>query len=59
MLFGVGGHAVTFQSKDLIHVRGPENWVANIHPFILETPITSWGRDCMARWGTQIGSNLS
>uniref|UniRef100_A0A8B9MD46 Peptidase A2 domain-containing protein n=1 Tax=Accipiter nisus TaxID=211598 RepID=A0A8B9MD46_9AVES len=56
---GIGGHAIPLQSVYLVQVIGPEGKRATINPFILPTPLTLWGWDCLAQWGLSIGSNLS
>lgn len=53
-LSGIGGNTLCLQSEDAVIVSGPGGKIAIIRPFIVQKPITVWGRDILSQWGTRI-----
>lgn len=53
-LSGIGGASLCLQSENSIVVTGPGNKTAIIRPFVVQKPITVWGRDLLAQWGMRI-----
>lgn len=53
-LTGIGGTTIYLQSKNPLIVTGPDGKAAIIRPFVVQKPITVWGRDVLSQWGTRI-----
>lgn len=53
-LSGIGGATVCLQSSCMIAVKGPEGKTATIRPFVVQKPITVWGRDLLSQWGVKL-----
>ncbi|XP_039944982.1 uncharacterized protein LOC120764912 [Hirundo rustica] len=51
---GIGGNTLCLQSEDAIVVSGPGGKTAIIHPFVVQRPITVWGRDILVQWGVRL-----
>ena len=46
----VGGLMMPEVSDHVLNVRGPENRIALITPYILPIPYSLWGRDLLSQW---------
>lgn len=53
-LTGIGGATLCLQSESMINVKGPEEKKALIHPYVVQKPITVWGRDLLSQWGAKV-----
>ncbi|KAJ7427756.1 hypothetical protein WISP_04107 [Willisornis vidua] len=51
---GVGGIQVPRQSSSPLLVKGSEDQLASSRPFILNIPVTLWGRDVISQWGLSL-----
>lgn len=58
-LSGIGRNSFCLQSENTIIVSGPGGKTALICPFIVQKPITGWGRDILAQWGTKLEMDFS
>ena len=52
------GNSSAFQQRSHSY-KGPRNLGSKYSSIYIGNPYYIMGRDCMAQWGTQIGSNLS
>ena len=55
-LIGIGGVSSSQQSAHVIQVIGPEEQAANIRPFVVDVPLSLWGRDVLCSCGVVIGT---
>lgn len=46
----IGGATLCLQSESMISVKGPEGKKALICPYVVQKPITVWGRDLISQW---------
>lgn len=53
-LTGIGGSSLCLQSENAVVVTGPGEKTAIMHPFVVQKPITVWGRDLLAQWGMKL-----
>lgn len=58
-LSGIGGRTLPKQSASLITAIGPDHRVASIRPYIVDSPIVLWGRDCLTQWGLSLTTDFS
>lgn len=53
-LTGIGGSSLCLQSERAVVVTGPRGKTAIVRPFVVQRPITVWGRDLLAQWGMRL-----
>lgn len=58
-LTGIGGVTPCLQSESVISIIGPQGKKALIRPYIVQKPITVWGRDLLSQWGAKIELGFS
>lgn len=51
---GIGGVTLCLQSKSVISITGPHGKKALVCPYLVQKPITVWGRDLLSQWGAKI-----
>lgn len=56
---GIEGNSLCLQSENAVIVSGPGGKTAIIRPFIVQKPITVWGRDILAQWGVKLEMDFS
>lgn len=59
VITGIGGVTPCLQSDSMITVTGPGNKKALLRPYIVQKPITVWGRDLLSQWGARIELDFS
>lgn len=58
-LTGIGGVTPCLQSESVISITGPQGKKALIRPYVVQKPITVWGRDLLSEWGAKIELDFS
>lgn len=56
---GIGGVTPCLQSESVISITGPQGKKAWIRPYVVQKPITVWGRDLLSEWGAKIELDFS
>ncbi|RMC20979.1 hypothetical protein DUI87_01834 [Hirundo rustica rustica] len=55
---GLGGTKQCYVSQNPVAITNPEGQAAIIWPHVAEIPQNLWGRDVLAAWGVQLGTDF-